>query len=954
MSQTKEKSKLQKINLDKFILIRDAEVASYINEKGLISFVPANTPRLNWLSNPNFTVNSKHKFLGLLIEFASTNRLIHSTNLTHKSWIDFHHIARVAENEVLSPEGTSGNNKVISIIDLPRNDFHLIKQRVVNGSRKDRTVSIFVKRVENAGTKDFAIWGLHGLQIAVFSRKDWSLISGKATNTNVEFYPNGWVRLSATYNAINDDIYFGTSEGGKSTYIGENQKQFYLYGPQLEDLSEVTSYIPTNEETRARGGEIAYVNETYYQGELSQKVRHINLSNEVNNLTELNQNQIDIWLNNDSEIYEQIADTLNKNVDERDIAYYKIYLRLHKNQVDYIVNLATILVKKGLLEIVIDCWENAFKNNQKYIEVYHKLAIYLAVENSVAQAINCLEKSYIKIDSKENIFGKIWKGLNQLDTLDSFSVDYSQNFPLEEVKDYFKQTGQYTIVKINNLNDHSRRIIEQTGLSLANLHLMRQDSIALENIYINSLSKKGNFKLSEVARKRKNFSWEPLNETRDFQQSIIETGYMYSICPISGKPIKSNQSFCFYYQNNQGILLSFYRFVGYEVFYWIVGGWDNGKMALYFPKHDLVIDMCNILWRKNIDFKILIDDLKSYAVSNWSAFKSYVSNQTPKQIAAIVGSGVNLGHYFWNELGGIQYLFEVGILDKVDKFLIAPHNRLELCDVFPEVPKEKLVYDKCDFDNIFKNIIENNYFSVKVTESYIRKNLSSRVYSTTLNQCSKLFLEKVAESQNYFPLLWLNLRQHNKSWTDQIQGNANIITHLFQKYPNIAIIFDGMPDTEEIMEEIKSLIPPQIKTYNALNCTMNETITWAYAIDVYIAVIGSGLTFLTWLANKPGVAHGNRAHLAQKIFWKEVREDSIIPEFIEDKYIIDQTNVSGIYQNYDCDWKIILNKLTKIIEKLQVKSNQDKSLSNSSKYLEFLQQNQQKLQQVKKYIKNSK
>ncbi|NES67521.1 MAG: hypothetical protein F6K24_20900, partial [Okeania sp. SIO2D1] len=165
--------------------------------------------------------------------------------------------------------------------------------------------------------------------------------------------------------------------------------------------------------------------------------------------------------------------------------------------------------------------------------------------------------------------------------------------------------------------------------------------------------------------------------------------------------------------------------------------------------------------------------------------------------------------------------------------------------------------------------------------------------------------------------------------------------------------FDGMPDTEEIMEEIKSLIPPQIKTYNALNCTMNETIAWAYAIDVYIAVVGSGLTFLTWLANKPGVAHGNRAHLSQKIFWKEVREDSIIPEFIEDKYIIDQA-VPGMYQNYDCDWKIILNKLTKIIEKLQVKPNQDSSLLTSSKHFEFLQQNQQRLQQFKKYIKPSK
>jgi transcription antitermination factor NusG len=50
------------------------------------------------------------------------------------------------------------------------------------------------------------------VQIAVFSRQDWSLISGIATHTNVEFCSHGWVRLSATYNVNNKNIYFEVGE----------------------------------------------------------------------------------------------------------------------------------------------------------------------------------------------------------------------------------------------------------------------------------------------------------------------------------------------------------------------------------------------------------------------------------------------------------------------------------------------------------------------------------------------------------------------------------------------------------------------------------------------------------------------------------------------------------------------------------------------------------------------
>ncbi|NEQ35513.1 MAG: hypothetical protein F6K40_04035 [Okeania sp. SIO3I5] len=950
MNQKNQKAKLHNINLDKFILIRDAELASYINEKGLISFVPANTPRFNWLSHPNFTVDSKHKFLGLLIECSSTNRLIHSTNLTDKSWIDFHQIARVAENEVLSPEGTSGNNKVISIIDLPKNDFHLIKQTVINGSRKDRTVSIFVKRVDNAGTKDFTMWGLSGLQIAVFQRKDWQFISGKATKTTVDLYPNGWVRLSATYNASNDDIYFGTSDGSNSIYMGENQKQFYLYGPQLEDLSEVTSYIPTDETQKLRGTDIAYIQDIYYQGNHQKKRQYIDINNiEFEKFEQFNKQQISYWRNDISETLTLVENLVNKGEYEKAVIYYGLSLYLNSEQFITCSQLLTRFAREELVIKIIEYLENLLLGEQNKIKLFHDFSVALAKQNLMNEAIICWQKSPQNVPSVKKITEKIWQELNQQASYNICDDLYKIKLNPEEVREYLKITNKYTVIDLNNLTNRDIEIIEAAELSLANVEFMRRDGIAIENLYINGYSCDSGLRLSEKIKKNTNYSWHLLNETRDFQQSIIETGYVYTLCPVTGKIIKSNQSFYFLYINDRGIPLCFYRFVGSEVFYLIVGGWDGGKIGIYLPRLDLVIHW-SITWGKKIDYKLLIDEFKTKSVINGSVVKNYISTKEPKIITAIIGCYFNLGHYFWNELGGLQYLYESGILEKVDKFLIAPHNRLDITEIFPEIPKEKIT-SVSDFQSTFSTILHNNYFVVRPTESCIRKGLSSRVYQASMKKCSQSFLEKVEQSQKYFPLLWINLRQHNKCWKNQIQGNANIITNLSQEYPNMAVIFDGMVDTKELMEKITALIPSNVKTYDATTCTMNETIYWAYSVDTYIAVVGSGLTFLSWLANKPGIAHGNHAHLSQGVFWGEVREEGIPPIFIDKKYVFDQRNVPGIYQNYDCDWKIIYDELIKIIKDLELGTHYQNNFFVNKKYQIELNNWQLRLQEIKKKLK---
>ncbi|MGE5659345.1 MAG: hypothetical protein ACM37W_22345 [Actinomycetota bacterium] len=304
-------------------------------------------------------------------------------------------------------------------------------------------------------------------------------------------------------------------------------------------------------------------------------------------------------------------------------------------------------------------------------------------------------------------------------------------------------------------------------------------------------------------------------------------------------------------------------------------------------------------------------------VSNWKAVKTYLSNTSPKEVVSVLGIWGNLGHYLWNELGGIQYLSDNGILNKINKFLIGWYSALNVADIFPDEVSQDQLIKFSDPRNLSKIILENNYFAVRITDILIQEKLARAISQSAVKKSSLDFLNEIETAKQSFPLIWINLRSHNKSWISQIEGYANIINHLYQDYPNLAVVFDGFVSEKTTMDKIVALIPSSIKTYNALDCPIYESIVWANAIDTYIAIIGSGLTLVTWIANKPGVAHSNIPHSGQAGWWHNVRENAIPPVAIPGHYIIDLDESHEGYCNYDLDWKIIYEELLKIIKNLK-------------------------------------
>lgn len=195
-------------------------------------------------SHPSIKIMPRPKENFNTMENSHKNILLSSNNLLDSHWEECHSIARSLETDIIPPKEaqTLGRGKVISINDLPTKDFHLICQRFSNGRTLEKEFSIYVKKTETNST-DLNIYAVGGLRIAAFNSKDWSYIGGCATERSVKQLENGWVLISVKYTKTNNDIFIGCSLGLRGRYKGKNQKQFYLYFPQLKWVTNDYDHI---------------------------------------------------------------------------------------------------------------------------------------------------------------------------------------------------------------------------------------------------------------------------------------------------------------------------------------------------------------------------------------------------------------------------------------------------------------------------------------------------------------------------------------------------------------------------------------------------------------------------------------------------------------------------------------------------------------------------------------
>ena len=220
-----------------FTFDRANGLATRVNKNGLIEEVANDTPRLDYL---NSTCPS------LLLEAESTNRQIRSEEFENSAWGKSN--VFVTSNLITSPSGELTADKIIA---TNTSSVKLI-QEVMSGASttSEATVSIFVKKAEITQIRILA-----ATNISPFT--NWARVSfdletlqefGSTLGTfKLEDYGSGWYRLSITGTPLNtSNVYqFSLVKNQNLTFTGNNSDGLFLWGAQVEQKSNSSSYIST-------------------------------------------------------------------------------------------------------------------------------------------------------------------------------------------------------------------------------------------------------------------------------------------------------------------------------------------------------------------------------------------------------------------------------------------------------------------------------------------------------------------------------------------------------------------------------------------------------------------------------------------------------------------------------------------------------------------------------------
>jgi len=229
---------------------------SYVGKDGLVEFSGDNTPRFDYSSTSTGTC------LGLLIEPASTNYFIDSSNL-YINW-------SMTNGSIISQQGISptGNFDAIKLVEaITTNNKEAYQTGFTVSSGTSYTISVYAKE---SGRSQFR-FGLSSGYFSLGTNAYFDLsngttngISGGFTTSTISIIGNGWYRCSATYVPIVSGstlaIYFTLSQGLNTNYTGDGISSILFWGPQHEQQPYPTSYIPTTNSAAIRGDDIAQLN----------------------------------------------------------------------------------------------------------------------------------------------------------------------------------------------------------------------------------------------------------------------------------------------------------------------------------------------------------------------------------------------------------------------------------------------------------------------------------------------------------------------------------------------------------------------------------------------------------------------------------------------------------------------------------------------------------------------
>jgi hypothetical protein len=220
--------------------------ASRVNEAGLIEFVGVNVPRFDWGEGGSCPK--------LLVEPERMNLVTYSEEFDDASWLKVNSTATA--NASISPDGTSSADRITSTVI---GQFRVVKTISSISANTDYQVSAYFK---NSSTDVVSIGYRSNTEFdrVVFNLLtetiDLSVSGTRFISGKIENVGNNWYRCSALLNVAvieaTSQLFF-TGGNGFSGSLGDS---FDIWGAQLEEGSNATSYIKTEANQVTRNADV--------------------------------------------------------------------------------------------------------------------------------------------------------------------------------------------------------------------------------------------------------------------------------------------------------------------------------------------------------------------------------------------------------------------------------------------------------------------------------------------------------------------------------------------------------------------------------------------------------------------------------------------------------------------------------------------------------------------------
>lgn len=419
-----------------------------------------------------------------------------------------------------------------------------------------------------------------------------------------------------------------------------------------------------------------------------------------------------------------------------------------------------------------------------------------------------------------------------------------------------------------------------------------------------------------------------------FQDAALAAGSLAALCPWSGRAVQCVHAFIA--EHNAPI---FYRCIGAEVFYVVVGREGRGyvKLYLWLPARNLALLLAEpYRWHGFAE----IEQLRSQLIADTGRVIRYLRRPRPPALCALVDNN-HFAHHIWNALSGLERLIETDALGRLDRLICAAEPLGSVEAIFPELAGVPI--ERSAFPDLIETALERHWLMLRPGGNRISPRLIGRLRRVARQRVGPAAGAAIsALREGHWPILWITVRVENRTWVRQTEGLISIARSLAADHPRAALIIDGfsVPDGPPNLKPAHEarLIAAERAVVAAIRAGLGDTlpvvslvgesifaaIAWAAVADLYLAHHGSVQHKIGWFGDCPGLVHSNRLALSDRRVQdgaREARDGGVPPTYLDPTLVTDQPGAVTVagnrwpddLANYDLDPAVAARELLRLL-----------------------------------------